>query len=347
MENKEVEDSTIYLTVSGSRSYGTNDEHSDTDIRGVCVPKNKQYYYGYGLKTFEQKEGGFDDDRVIYDLRKFIKLAVDNNPNILELLFTDERFWLKTSTTFFKLYENRHKFLSKNVKHRFLGYAWSQLNRIKRHRAYLLNPPQKKPERKDFELPEKRIISKDMVGAFEWLIANLLKNNIEELNFSNQTKCELQNVNWIGVVQSNINNIDLNCINITDEWMVIFNKEKAYNSANNEWNAYHNWKNIRNPKRKILEEKCGYDSKHAMQLVRLLRSGQEILETGDLKVYRDDREELLEIKRGNWKYEDLIEYCHKNEFKLNELYQTSRLQSSPDRNYFDNLCVELIENYIK
>ncbi|AEZ66297.1 hypothetical protein phiTE_131 [Pectobacterium phage phiTE] len=36
----------------------------------------------------------------------------------------------------------------------------------------------------------------------------------------------------------------------------------------------------RNAARHELEEKFGYDTKHAMHLVRLLRMSQEILETG-------------------------------------------------------------------
>ena len=58
MLNKDVEDCTIFLTIAGSKAYGTDIPESDTDIRGVAVPKDKSYYIGMGLKKFEQQEGG-------------------------------------------------------------------------------------------------------------------------------------------------------------------------------------------------------------------------------------------------------------------------------------------------
>ena len=52
----------------------------------------------------------------------------------------------------------------------------------------------------------------------------------------------------------------------------------------------------RNRKRK--NEKL---SKHASHLIRLLRMGSEILETGEINTYRkDDRDLLLDIKNGKW-----------------------------------------------
>ena len=55
----------------------------------------------------------------------------------------------------------------------------------------------------------------------------------------------------------------------------------------------------RNRKRK--NEKL---SKHASHLIRLLRMGSEILETGEINTYREnDRDLLLEIKNGKWFHE--------------------------------------------
>jgi predicted nucleotidyltransferase len=156
MENKDIEKNIIFETVAGSHSYGTATKDSDTDYRGVCILPQKTYYFGFGLNKFGQKDKGWEkEDRVIYDFRKFIDLAANANPNILELLFTEQQHWIKTSNYWEKLWEHRHKFLSKNVRYRYLGYAWSQMGRIRRHRGYLLNPPKKQPQRSDFGLPQK------------------------------------------------------------------------------------------------------------------------------------------------------------------------------------------------
>lgn len=53
-------------------------------------------------------------------------------------------------------------------------------------------------------------------------------------------------------------------------------------------------------RRKALVELHGYDTKNAAHLIRLLRMGGEFLRTGTMNVYRPDRAELMEIKRGEW-----------------------------------------------
>ena len=76
----------------------------------------------------------------------------------------------------------------------------------------------------------------------------------------------------------------------------------------------------RNPARKILEEKYGYDCKHSSQLVRLMRMGYEIVTEGKVIVKRPDAKELLSIKNGAWTYEKVMEYKEYMEKKLNEEY---------------------------
>jgi len=46
----------------------------------------------------------------------------------------------------------------------------------------------------------------------------------------------------------------------------------------------------------VLEAKFGFDTKHAMHLIRLLRMAREILETGVVHVKRPDAEELSAIR---------------------------------------------------
>jgi len=351
MKNKDVEDNITFETLAGSYSYGTATEYSDEDYRGICIPPQKSYYFGFGLNKFGQKDKGWEqEDRVIYDLRKFVGLAADGNPNILELLFTDRRFWIKNSKHWEKLWENRYKFLSKNARFRYLGYSYSQLNRIKRHRGYLLNPPKKQPARSDFGLPEKKLISTDHLGAYQWLIANLLKGSMEELNLSDATKKEIRDVNYIGLVQRGIPDDCYSAIqeitNATDEWIEIMMREKSYINSMNEWSAYQNWKQNRNKGRAKMEASFGYDGKHAQNLVRLLRIGLEILEKGELLVLRPDAKELLAIRNGAWTYEKLVKYAEKCEQQAIDLYETSSLPKNPNRVFLDELCCEIIGEYI-
>lgn len=346
-----IEDNIIFETLAGSHSYGTATQYSDKDYRGICILPEKTYYFGFGLNRFSQKDKWKDDkDRVIYDIRKFMALAADGNPNVLELLFVDQRHWVMSSKYWDRLYEHRSKFLSKNARFRYLGYSYAQLNRIKRHRGYLLNPPKKQPERSDYGLPEKKLISTDHLGAFQWLIANLLKGSVEELNLSDATKNELRNVNYIGIVQRGIPDKSLSAVQeitgATDEWIETMMREKSYINAMNDWNSYQTWKKNRNKERAKMEAAFGYDGKHALHLVRLLRQGIEILEGKGLIVFRPDREELLSIRNGAWTYDQLVEYAEKCEQKAIKLYETSSLPKNPNRTFLDQLCCDIIEEYI-
>jgi predicted nucleotidyltransferase len=93
-------------------------------------------------------------DEELQELRKFLKLAADCNPNIIEFLYVDKNIIISTPI-WEKIRNSRDLFLSKKARYTFSGYAISQLLRIKRHRGYLLDGVKHKPSRCDFGLPEK------------------------------------------------------------------------------------------------------------------------------------------------------------------------------------------------
>src|ERR1700733_4031616 len=159
-----MKDGAIYITLYGSKAYGTDTANSDSDFKGVCIP-TKQYFYGFQNK-FEQAELK-EPDTVIYDIRKFFSLAAANNSSIIETLFTDPKDHVLVSPIGEMLLEHRDRFLSKRVRFTFAGYSISQLHRIKLHRRYLLNPPKGFQTRKEFGLPEHTLIPQDQLLAAE------------------------------------------------------------------------------------------------------------------------------------------------------------------------------------
>lgn len=145
MDAKEVwvVNNTIHRIIAGSRLYGTERSDSDYDVRGVCLMPKRALL---GLDTFEQwqRQVG-EDDIVIYGLVKFVKLALQNNPNIMELLFAPPEKWAVRSAYWKAIYSSRHLFLSQRVRVTMAGYAKSQLHRMKRHYSWLHTPPHKLP----------------------------------------------------------------------------------------------------------------------------------------------------------------------------------------------------------
>jgi hypothetical protein len=96
-------------------------------------------------------------------------------------------------------------------------------------------------------------------------------------------------------------------------------------------------------KRKKIVDEIGYDTKNAMTLIRLLRNARELLLDKTLIVYREeDRDELLNIKKGSLTLEQLQKLSDK-EFKLNErAYAKSKLPEENNRNKINELLVDIL-----
>ena len=352
MNVEEVERDTVFLQHAGSHIYGTKTPTSDDDYRGVCIPSDPAYYLGFGLKTFEQKDKGWsaDEDKVVYDLRKAIKLMADGNPNMIDLLFAREDHHIVRRPAWERVLEHRDKFLSTKMRHTYGGYAFAQLKRLKNHHQWLRDPPKAPPTREEFGLPPQRLVKADELGAFEWLLARLIEDSKEGMRLSASTKEELSGVSAIAAVQSGIPDDALPFVQqvtgASDDWMSAVAAEKKFRQAKKRWQSYQQWQASRNKKRAELELVHGYDTKHAMHLVRLLRMGHEILTTGEVHVWRPDAEELLAIRAGSWTFEQLVDYADEMDQKLSEAAETSPLPRTADRKFLDELCVNVIHDTV-
>ena len=70
--------------------------------------------------------------------------------------------------------------------------------------------------------------------------------------------------------------------------------------------------------------------KHAMHLIRLLESGITILDTGELRVRTQHRDELLEIRAGAWAWERVDRWRRRLHERFEEAYASTRLPERPD-----------------
>lgn len=101
-------------------------------------------------------------------------------------------------------------------------------------------------------------------------------------------------------------------------------------------------------KRRELVNKFGYDTKNAAHCIRLLRTCIEFLSTGELNVYREhDREELLDIKLGNRKLEDIQAEAKDLMLKAKAAKRISSLPLTPDYDKANLLTKQIVYNFIK
>jgi predicted nucleotidyltransferase len=379
----DVKKHTILFTIAGSRSYGIHTPESDVDVKGICIPPVVDYKLGI-LNSFEQadarehlkpffellnkeeQEATIADckeknsphiapEGAVYDLAKFFKLALNANPNILEVLYCDPKDIRLITSAGSLIRKNRDIFLSKKVVWSYQGYSFAQMKRIKSHRAWLLNPMKKEPTREEFGLPpDRKLISGDEQNAFLWVLAEVLRDKVAEFRLTENTRAELQDkVDVFGAIQSSVPDTAWPKIQeitgATTQFIQVMQAERKYKTAMSQWKSYQNWKKIRNPKRAALEKKCGLDSKHAAHLTRLMYQGREILEKGTLTVRlpEEQQKEILRIREGNITFDELEGWFEAEQQKMKEAVDKSSLPKKPNRKKADELLKRLYKEAIK
>jgi predicted nucleotidyltransferase len=343
-----LKDRTLFLAKGGSHAYGTSTPESDLDLRGVgTAPKN--YYHGFAF-TWNEATQHEPTDLVIFEVTKYFSLAADCNPNVIEMVWQDPADYLLLTPAAEKMLAARDLFVSKKAKFTFSGYAFQQLKRINTHYRWLKNPPKKEPTREDFDLPTQPKLPKDQMAA----AMDMIKKHVQSwepdmadvdpaVRVMLQTKFEQT---LLEMVTADKEILSARSLGFSENFLEMLGKERAYKGARTDWESYQRWKANRNEKRAELEAKFGYDTKHAMHLVRLLRMAEEILLIGKVVVKRPDAEELLAVRRGAWTYEALVEWAAAQEKKMESLYETSKLPHSADRVKLDKLCNEVVEMYL-
>jgi len=345
-----LKDNTIFLTKTGSFSYGTNIEGSDHDFKGIAFAK-KDHYFGFNF-DFNQYTLN-DPDLTIFEFQKVIKLLADGNPNSLELLYTDESDHVFVSKLGQKLLDFRENFLSKALKERFLGYSKAQAYRLKLHRKHILNGEPKKPNRKDFGLPEKLSIPTNQYEA----VSAQLKKQVDQWNpdfdpFSEAQKIWLQSkfvdmLSEINITQDTLWMAAARKLGYSDNFIEILNKEKQFEAEQAYFEKYQDWKKNRNPKRAALEAKSGMDLKHVYHCIRLCRMCLEILETGKVLVKRPDAEELIAIRTGSkdYSYDQFVDEISSLETKIKLAYDKSILPKEVNSKKINDFSINLTEEF--
>jgi hypothetical protein len=100
----------------------------DKDVMGVCIGARETYL---GLEVFEQKQVQLREwDSVTYELRKYVRLLENGNPNVLSLLWLKDHHYIYRDAWGYMLLNHRNLFVSKKVYHSFIGYAYGQIKKM-------------------------------------------------------------------------------------------------------------------------------------------------------------------------------------------------------------------------
>jgi len=351
----------IFEMIAGSHSFGTAIATSDLDIRGVFLNSNRDVFslFPAPIQVSDDK-----NDTTYYELRRFIQLALDNNPSVLEFLFCPEdciRF-IKPEWKLFV--DNRHLFMSKKAKHTFAGYATAQIKRARGENKWVWQAKDgkynRKPTLEDFcwFVPN---------GIVPWKPLHIYDCICEKVpNFENLrdlSKCKISCFEHLAYTYRLFGSYEGEKIGVfsggkpfpqsiskEDEvnkflGILIVNHD-AYEKALKDWQNYNTWLKERNDARWLSQEKgeMDFDSKSMSHCVRLLISGVNILKNGEpiVRLTGKDLDLVRDIRAGKYTYDQIMEIAKNYEEDLNILYQSTTLRNEPDRKAIDELYLKTI-----
>jgi predicted nucleotidyltransferase len=120
-----VRDHTVLSVVVGSRAYGLATEASDVDRRGVYVAPTPLFW---GFAKPPTHVDGPDAERFSWELERFLGLALEANPTVLECLWSPLVEHVTEPGE--ELLALRGAFLSRHAHRTFLRYAESQFRKL-------------------------------------------------------------------------------------------------------------------------------------------------------------------------------------------------------------------------
>ena len=119
----------VYRVTVGSRAFGLATESSDEDRRGVFLPP-ADWHWSLTKPPEQVEVFGDGVEEVDWEIEKFVRLALQANPNILETLWSPAV--LHCDETGAELVAMRSAFLSRHLYRTYSGYVLSQFRLMKR-----------------------------------------------------------------------------------------------------------------------------------------------------------------------------------------------------------------------
>lgn len=312
-EHERLGNRIILLGLGGSYAYGTNNENSDIDFRGITLNLPSDLI---GLTEFEQYEDE-KTDTVIYSFNKMVRLLLECNPNTCEILGLDEDQYLIKTKLGQELLDNKGLFLSKRAVKSFGGYAGAQLRRLQNAIA-----------RDSMPQAEKEIH-----------ILNSVKSALEDF----QRRYDSFDQGSIHLYIDKAENRELD----TEIFVDASYQHLPLRDYENMWSVMHNVvKDYDKIGKRNRKKDDNHLNKHAMHLIRLFMMAIDILEKGEINTSRkNDLDLLIKIRNGGFQREDktfdsvFYDILADYERRLEKAARASVLPDNPD--------IEKVETFVE
>lgn len=310
---------------AGSIAYGTNIASSDTDIRGIYCADIENFTNPFRAPEIEYVMPEEEDGK-LYELSFYISKYVKCNPTIIETLWVDESDIIEADPLYWRLRNYRELLLTRSVADSYIGYAKQQLGRIKGHNKWINNPmPKEAPDVIDFLEPV--FFTKSAING---------KKDFNIRNYEGThtlVKCSGQIYGLVEVPSDKKFDFNAAADGNSSKYpgpviLLKFNRDEYFRSKG-QHKQYWTWKKERNQARSELEEAHGYDTKHAMHLMRILRMGKEILSGKGVIIKRPDADNLLDIRNGKFSLDEILAEAEELQADIKELEKNPIFDKNP------------------
>lgn len=358
LEEKSPGSKPLFLVIRGSHAYGTNIETSDVDFSGIFIQKHDDILAN---KCIDQVNDD-SNDIVLYELNRFLDLLKVNNPTILELLNTPKDCIIYKDPIFDIILDKKDKFITKICADSFGGYARQQVNKAKGQNKKQ-NWKKDKVVRKSITDFCYVIENSKSIKLEKWLRENNYPLVLErfygivnipnakdvyslyfnrELNYKGLLK--VGGVDNMGLSnQLRLSSIPIGEIPIAN---FIYNKD-GYSQHCKDFSSYQEWLKKSNESRWVDVKNHGQkiDGKNMMHCVRLIGMAKEIAEGKGIIVKRENKKELISIRKGKVDLQTLIDKVESEIAEIYKLFRDSNLPDKVDSNLLDELNIKIRKQF--
>jgi len=341
----------IHECIVGSHLYGTNKEGSDIDIKGIYVLPTDMILSGQYIEQISDDK----QDITYYEIGRFLDLAAKANPNILDVLGSDKVTF--TTDKWKEYFPDITPYLTTKLKHTFLGYAYSQIQKAKgmnkktnweKNRVTRKTPLDFCYVLLDKEESAKFLdwcrIDKHTIRCFPDDIGLASVNNFPDV-FSMYNLGAQKG----GITGENSNEVQIKSIPKDAKFLGYMRFDRnAYSTHCKDYREYQEWLEKRNPLRYQDNAKANneYDTKNMSHCVRLLYTARDIALDKGLILNRPEKRQLLDIRNGKYTYEDIIIIAEDLNEEVEMLFDKNTvLPREVDRKYIQQLLLKIRKDH--
>lgn len=310
----------------GSHLYGTNTADSDTDYKSVHIPPGNQIIMqnfprvissSTGIQTEKNTKEDIDNDSI--SLFKYFDMLRAGDMVAIELLFVNSQTAIYMSD---KWKENilayRHKLFDRNIQG-FVGYIRQQANK--------------------YGIKGSRVATaRAGVEFFSYLIEEFgATAKLKDIRYDifDEFVCLNEHTAIISMPIGKHDSRYIDCLEILNrKIMFTVTLKEAYNIISKIFEEY-------GSRALAAERQEGVDWKSLYHAIRVSEQAIELLETGSITFPRQNVDDLLKIKRGEYKYQEIADRLEGNLDLLEILMESSSLPETLDVDFLNRTLENL------